>query len=104
MNEEMLRMAQTAQSVDELLTMAKDNGVVVTEKQAREYFERIHASGELADDELDAVSGGCGDDVKKPYCSVCGTALGSITQGTSGYVYYCPKCDKKEPRIKAVMK
>lgn len=103
MNEELLRKAQQAGSADELLEMAKENGVNLSEQQVRDYYTQIHADGELADDELEDVAGGCGDKPKKPYCSVCGTELGSITVG-GGYFYYCPNCDEKEPRIHAVMK
>ena len=31
-----------------------------TAEQAKEYFATIHASGELSDEELDNVAGGCG--------------------------------------------
>ena len=103
MNEELLRKAQQAGSADELLEMAKENGVNFSEQQVRDYYTQIHTTGELSDDELNAVSGGCGENPPKPYCSVCGTALGSITVG-GGYFYYCSKCDKQEPFIHAVMK
>lgn len=44
----------------ELLALAKENGIEMTEEQAKEYFAKLNTkTGELADDELDNVSGGC---------------------------------------------
>ncbi len=61
MNEELLKKAKEAKSAEELIEMAKAEKLPVTDEQVREYFEKINASGELDDDELDAVAGGCGD-------------------------------------------
>lgn len=40
--------------------MAKAENIELTAEQAKEYFATIHASGELSDEELDNVAGGCG--------------------------------------------
>lgn len=56
---EMIEKARTAKTVEELLTMAKENGIELTEESAAAYFAQMNPpSGEVADDELDAVSGG----------------------------------------------
>ena len=60
--DEMLEKAKTAKSAEELLELAKAENIELTEEQAKEYFATIHASGELSDEELDNVSGGCGRD------------------------------------------
>lgn len=62
MNEELIKKAKNAQSVEDLLLLAKKENIELTEEQAREYFSKLHPSmGELSDDELDSVSGGgCG--------------------------------------------
>ncbi len=54
--------AKTAGSAQELLNIAKAEGVAMTEEQAEEYFAKLQpAMGELYDDEIDAASGGgCG--------------------------------------------
>lgn len=39
---------------------AKENGVELSEEEAQDYFEQMNRSGELSDDELDNVAGGCG--------------------------------------------
>ena len=58
MNSELIAKAKEAKSAEELLAMAKENDIEITGEQAKEYYDRLHASGELADDELDSISGG----------------------------------------------
>ena len=60
---EMITKAKTAKTAEELLALAKANGVELTEKEAKTYFEQLSAIGAVSDDELDAVAGGaCGND------------------------------------------
>ena len=59
LNEEMITKAKEAKSVEELIALAKENGVELNEEDAKMYFEQLNAKkGELSDDELDAVAGG----------------------------------------------
>lgn len=59
LSEELLEKAKQTKSVEELLSLAKENGVEMTEEQANAYFTQLHkASGEIADDELENVAGG----------------------------------------------
>lgn len=58
MTEELIRKAKEAKSVEELIILAKDNGIELPEKEAEAYFESLKKSGEIEDDELDSVSGG----------------------------------------------
>ena len=58
MNNELIAKAAEAKSAEELLALAKENGIEMTEDNAKEIYERMNASGELSDDELDSVSGG----------------------------------------------
>ena len=58
-NEQILK-AKAAKSVEELLALAKENGVELTEDEAKKYFAEWHREGELSDEELQNVSGGCG--------------------------------------------
>ena len=62
-NTEMIEKAKAAKSAEELIALAKDNGVEMTADEAATYFAQLNPkSGELNDDELDAVAGGgCGD-------------------------------------------
>lgn len=51
--------AKAAESVEELLVLVKESGMELTREQAQLYFARRNPqSGELADEELDNVSGG----------------------------------------------
>lgn len=56
---EIMEKAKQAKSADELLTIAKENGMEMTEEEAKAYYAQLHpASGEIADDELENVAGG----------------------------------------------
>ena len=57
--EELILKAKTAKSEEELLALAKENGMELSEESVRAYFEQMHKTGELDDDELDNVAGGC---------------------------------------------
>lgn len=56
--EEMKSAASRAKSAEELLTLAKENGIELTEEQAANYLRQTGKSGEISDDELDIVFGG----------------------------------------------
>lgn len=59
MNNELIEKAKQAKSAEELLAIAKENGIEATEEEAKQYFAQLHpATGELSDNELDNVSGG----------------------------------------------
>ena len=55
--EELIAKLKEAKSVDELLALAKENGVEIAPEKAKELFEHL-SSGELSDDALDEVAGG----------------------------------------------
>ncbi len=59
---ELIAKAKQAKSAQELIALAKQNGTELTEEGAKIYFDQLHKSGELSDEELDNVTGGCGDD------------------------------------------
>ena len=59
LNKELLAKAKEAKTPEELLTLAKENGMELTEAEAKTYFDLLHPqTGELSDDELDNVAGG----------------------------------------------
>ena len=60
--DERLEKAKTAKSAEELLAMAKAEKVELTEEEAVKAFAELNKTGELSDEELDNVSGGCGRD------------------------------------------
>ena len=57
---ELISKAKTARSAEELIKIAEGEGVKLEEKDAEAFFNKLNQSEELADDELDAVAGGCG--------------------------------------------
>lgn len=84
-SKEMIEQAKELKSVEELLSFAKENGIEYTKDEAEEYFAKLHKSGELADDELDNVAGGCG----LAPCSRCGS---SERYPYGGLKYVCVNC------------
>ena len=63
LNDKLLEKAKNAKNAEELLKVAKENGIELSIDEAKTYFARLNAKeGELADDELDNVAGGrkCG--------------------------------------------
>ena len=74
-NEELMAKAREVKSAEELLALAKENDVELTEEQANAYFEQMNKTGELADDELGSVAGG------------------GCYKGNRLVVSYCHKCD-----------
>lgn len=56
---ELIEQAKMTKSPEELREIAKKNCIEMTEEEANTYYQQLHqASGEIADDELDNVSGG----------------------------------------------
>ena len=100
-HEELVLKAKEAKSAEELLALAKENGMEMTEESAKAYFEQLHKSGVLSDDELSNVSGGwCyhdGNRVITPLgwcldwkCSECGSDdYQRLNETTGCYLPYC---------------
>ena len=87
---EMITKAKTAKNAEELLALAKANGVELTEEEAKTYFEQLSAIGAVSDDELDIVAGGsdggCGTDEEEET---------EKQQPARGERYQCPHCGAK---------
>ncbi len=104
---EMIDKAKNCQSPEELIALAKKNGVELTGEQAESYFKSMHENGELSDEELNNVSGGgCGDNgggnanptaSMTVTCNTCGRvmprdSLWLYTQNDDGTVI-CEQCE-----------
>ena len=86
---EMIEKAKAAKSAEELLEIAKANGIELTADEAATYFAQLNPqSGELDDDALDGVAGGCGDSDDSS-----GGSMGDTVRITSGTV--CANCGSK---------
>ena len=113
-NAEMIEKAKTAKSAEELLELAKASNVEMTADEAATYFAQLNPkSGELDDDDLDAVAGGaCADsnDNDNPAvgvgdtvqitsgetCSSCGNNIGIVSKKCrGGYYIKCKECKQQ---------
>lgn len=96
---EIIEKAKRAKSAEELTALAKENGIELTEDEAKEYFERLNKSDELSDEELDNVAGGgCGGggpQYAPSRCRYCGGRLGRcINKKTKETWYVCKRCGR----------
>ena len=89
---EMIDKAKAAKSAEELLEIAKANGVELTAEEAKTYFEPVKANSAVSDDELDIVAGGsdggCGNDEEEEEET-------EKQQPAHGERYQCPHCGAK---------
>lgn len=94
MTEELLKKAFEAKSPEELLKLARENGVLeITEENAKAYFDAINQGGEVAEDELEGAVGGCGGGplARGKTCPLCGS--GRLIVSTYDYEYPTVKTD-----------
>ena len=111
MNKELFDQARQAKSTEELIALAKENDVELSDEQANAYFAKLNSeNGELGDDELDNVAGGgCGESDYdnfynyKPlsldsepcehwFCCRCNSMKGWCKCGPWGVAAGCPGC------------
>ena len=113
MSKELITKAKEAKNPEELMTLAKENNMEMTEECAKAYFEKLHPqSGEISDDELDNVSGG-GCFGSDPYdiCMADGYCLsdyvcercGARGIDSSTGVLRCSGCFASDPRCRNCM-
>lgn len=62
LTKELIEKAKTAKSAEELLEMAKAENIELSKEEASKVYAELHKTGELSDEELDNVAGGCGSD------------------------------------------
>lgn len=106
-NTEMIEKAKKAKSAEELLELAKAGGVKMTADEAVTYFAQLNPNGsELDDDVLDAVTGGCGENlplyidysmVKEFTCIHCFKVYSAseckvVFREKADDIAYCPVC------------
>lgn len=93
---EIAEKAKAAKTAEELKEIANAEGVKLTAEEAEKAFAGLHKQGELSDEELNNVSGGCGD--PEPDCKW-GEAgvwknendvIYDFETGTRVYVYVTP--------------
>ena len=94
---EQLAKAKAAKSVEELLSLAKENGIALTEENAKEYFSEFRKEGEISDEELENAAGGglCDPEpviYTKMICKSCGANTFWKGNYVNGILYKCPMC------------
>ena len=116
LSNELIETAQAAKSAEELLQMAKEDNIDMTAEEAANAFAELHKTGELSDDELDNVAGGCEDEIPEPKysvgdmvvssrgfpCHTCNcyrdfqiTGVHRSPDGKHTYSIACPECGEK---------
>ena len=88
-DEEFIAKAKQANSVEELMALAKEHDYPLNEKEAEIYFEKLHKTGELSDDELGNVAGG---GCRPNRCKFCGGDLDAVKSRSSFKTLCCPYC------------
>ena len=58
-SKELLEKAKTAKTAEELLEMAKAENIELSAEEAEKAFAELNKTGELSDEELNNVAGGC---------------------------------------------
>ena len=69
-SKELIEKAKQAKTVEERVELAKTENIEMTAEEAAKYFAELHKTGELSDEELDNVSGGC-DEIKYDELQMC---------------------------------
>ena len=69
-HEELILKAKDAKNADEILLIAKENGLDVSAEDAEMYIQMNRKSGELSDEALDSVTGGAAYTLRGGYLIV----------------------------------
>ena len=87
MEKELIVKAKQAKSPEELMALAKESGIEMTDESAKAYFALIHPkTGQVSDNELDNVAGGG--------CHASdGREIVTVGHGCTGFI--CKKCGNK---------
>lgn len=85
---ELIEKARQAKSAEEILALAKEHGIEMSEEAAEAHFEKLSGSGEMSDEELDNVSGGGCD--RFAVCPSCEYPLDKINGE-----WVCRSCGKR---------
>ncbi len=96
LTEEQRQKMNTAKSAEELIALARAEGIPAADEEIKAQFKAMHKKGELSDDELNNVAGGCGiseylDGYKRPR----EVSPRAVDLGAGNWEYYCPSCGKK---------
>lgn len=76
-NEEMMKKIRGLKSPEEIMEFAKDSGMTISPEEAKKYYDSMHRSGEISDEDLENAVGGCGSHGASIYrqCPECGSSV-----------------------------
>ncbi len=80
MKKELIEKARQAGSPEEIMKIAEENDIAMCKEEAESIYKQLHTSGEVADEELEGVAGGCSKDGKKVVTSGCKCFTGHYRQ------------------------
>ena len=91
---EQVKKMKAATTAEELIALAKAEGIEATEEEIKAQFAAMHKEGEIADEELDNVAGGCSifDD---GYSRPATVSPRHVDLGGGNHEYYCPVCSEQ---------
>ncbi len=86
MNEELIAKAKQADSPEEIMKIAEENDIEMGKEEAEMIYKQLHTSGEVSDEELESVAGGCtGSGGKTIVTSACKCFTGQFEQVKVGH-------------------
>ncbi|HOB41151.1 MAG: hypothetical protein WBI99_05635 [Limnochordia bacterium] len=91
--DQVLKKALRCSSAEELLELAGEHGIELSEAEAAEVLSLLRfLAGELTEVELDVVTGGSGQTMKK--CPECGSASATLVgEGHGLELWRCNNCN-----------
>lgn len=91
---DLIELAQRANSVEELISLAAAGKIKLSAEDAQIYFERWHGARELSDDELESVGGGAGELEAQIVCEFCRRGDRLSLDVSAGGGYFCERCNR----------
>ena len=85
MDKELIEKARQADSPEEIMKIAEENDIEMCKEEAESIYKQLHTSGEMSDDELEGVAGGCSKDGKTIVTSGCKCFTGKFKQVQVGH-------------------
>lgn len=102
---EQIAKAKAAKTLEELISLAKENNIGLTDEEAKKIFDNWHATGEVSINELDDTAGGCGEEEPKYqsryYCDAC--SYSTWIEGVHREIMTCPQCQVVDFRSVGIM-
>ncbi len=95
-SKEQIMEVKNLKSPEEIVSYAKSNATDMSIEEAGALFSKLHTEGEIADDELDNVAGGCDEEENCKTlmgCAYCGYRV-EWHGNYVGKVCECSKCGK----------